>query len=154
MRLFSGCSERWLFSGCSVLAPHYSDFSCCGAGALGRVGFCGCGSWALEHRLNSCGAQAQACGVFPYQGSNLCLLPWEVGSLPLNHRGSPEAHVLHSKTMQLEQGTPPGIHLVIGKVFSFTSWIVHLSPCFLIKAASLITIGYKLTQSYILKDER
>ena len=66
---------------------------------------------------------SKACGVFPDQGLNPCLLPWEVGSLPLNHRGSPEAHVLyqHSKTMQLEQGTPPGIHLVIGKVFSFTS---------------------------------
>ena len=28
-------------------------------GALGHAGFSGCGSWALEHRLNSCGPQAQ-----------------------------------------------------------------------------------------------
>ena len=66
---------------------------------------------------------SEACGIFPDQGSNPCLLHWEVGSLPLNHQGSPEAHVLYqdSKTMQLEQGPPPGIHLVIGKVFSFKS---------------------------------
>ena len=32
-----------------------SGFSCCTAQALGHVGFSRCGSWALEHRLNSCG---------------------------------------------------------------------------------------------------
>ena len=28
-------------------------------------------------------------GIFPNQGSNLHLLPWQVGSLPLSHQGSP-----------------------------------------------------------------
>ena len=38
-----------------------------------------CGSQALEHRLNSCGAQASLLhGMWdlPDQGSNLCLLYW------------------------------------------------------------------------------
>ena len=30
-----------------------------------------------------------ACGIFPEQGSNLCLLDWQVDSLPLSHQGSP-----------------------------------------------------------------
>ena len=44
-------------------------------------------SWALVvvHRL-SCSA---ACGVFPDQGWNPCLLHRRVGSLPLSHQGNP-----------------------------------------------------------------
>ena len=30
-----------------------------------------------------------ACGIFPDQGWNLCLLNWQVDSLPLSHQGSP-----------------------------------------------------------------
>ena len=32
----------------------------------------------------SCSA---ACGIFPDQGSNLCLLHWQADSLPLGHQG-------------------------------------------------------------------
>ena len=31
---------------------------------------------------------SMARGIFPDQGSNLCLLPWQVDSLPLSHQGS------------------------------------------------------------------
>ena len=31
-------------------------------------------------------------GIFLTQGSNLCLLPWQVDSLPLSHQGSPNEH--------------------------------------------------------------
>ena len=55
----------WAFSSCGVLASHCGGFSCCGARALGRWtsvgvvrGLSSCGSWALEHRLSSCGARA------------------------------------------------------------------------------------------------
>ena len=34
----------------------------------------------------SCSA---ACGIFPDQGSNLCLLHWQADSQPLRHQGSP-----------------------------------------------------------------
>ena len=30
-----------------------------------------------------------ACGIFPNQASNLCLLHWQMDSLPLRHQGSP-----------------------------------------------------------------
>ena len=47
-------------------------------------GLSNCSSLALEHRL-SCSA---ACGIFPDQGSNRCLLNWQTSSLPLSHQGS------------------------------------------------------------------
>ena len=31
---------------------------------------------------------SMACGIFPYQGSNPCLLYWQVDSLPPSHQGS------------------------------------------------------------------
>ena len=43
------------------------------------------GSIAVAHGL-SC---SLACGIFLDQGLNLCLLHWQVDSLPLSHRGSP-----------------------------------------------------------------
>ena len=39
----------------------------------------------VAHRL-SCFIE---CGIFPAQRSNLCLLQWQPGSLPLGHQGSP-----------------------------------------------------------------
>ena len=42
-------------------------------------------SVVVVHRL-SCPA---ACGIFPDQGSNMCLLHWKMDSLPLSHQGSP-----------------------------------------------------------------
>ena len=43
------------------------------------------GSIVAAHRL-SCPA---ACGIFPDQGWNPCLLHWQADFLPLNHQGSP-----------------------------------------------------------------
>ena len=50
---------------CGARASHCGGFSCCGAWALGMwasgvvaLGLSSCGSWALEHRLGSCGARA------------------------------------------------------------------------------------------------
>ena len=42
-------------------------------------------SVAVVHGL-SCSA---ACGSFLDQGSNSCLLDWQMDSLPLSHQGSP-----------------------------------------------------------------
>ena len=66
-----------LLSGCGAWASHCGDFSCCRARALGCVGFSNCSSQDLEHKL-SC---SMACGIFPDQGSNTCLLCWQVDSL-------------------------------------------------------------------------
>ena len=48
------------------------------------------------HRLNSCGAWlccSAACGILLDQGSNLCLLHWQVESLPPSLQGSPYLHL-------------------------------------------------------------
>ena len=57
--LYSSFGEQGLLSSCSVQASHCGGFSCCRAQALGHSGFCSCGTWAIECRLNSCGAWAQ-----------------------------------------------------------------------------------------------
>ena len=46
------------------------------------------GSVVMARRL-SCSA---TCGIFPDQGSYLCLLHWQADSLPLSHQGSPTTH--------------------------------------------------------------
>ena len=55
-------------------------------------GLSSCGSWALEHGLtvvaDGLGCSV-ACGIFPDQGSNLCLLHKQAASLPLSHQESP-----------------------------------------------------------------
>ena len=56
--LFSSCRERDLLSSCGAQTSHCGGWSCCGARALGPPGSSSCGSWALAHRLNSCGAWA------------------------------------------------------------------------------------------------
>ena len=81
-------------SSCSTRASPCSGFSCCKAWALGRWGFSSFGM-----RLPGSGAQTQslwcmglscsvACGIFPDQGWNPCLLHWQVDYLPLSHQGS------------------------------------------------------------------
>ena len=54
--LFSNCGEWGLLSSCGAEASYCDGFSCWGAQALGHTGFSSCGLWALEHRLNNCGA--------------------------------------------------------------------------------------------------
>ena len=55
---FSLAAESGGYSLVSVWASHCNGVSCCGAQALGYSGFSTCGSWALEHRLSSCGTGA------------------------------------------------------------------------------------------------
>ena len=61
---FSGCGEQGLLC-CGARASHCGGFSCCREQALGAqasvvvaCGLSSCGSWALQHRLSSCGARA------------------------------------------------------------------------------------------------
>ena len=69
-------SKQGLLSRCGVRAARGSGFAlehglrAAWASVIVARGFSS--SWALEHRL-SCSA---ACGTFPDQGSNLCLLRW------------------------------------------------------------------------------
>ena len=78
----------WVFA--AVGASHCGGFFWCRAWALGPTGFSSCSSWALEHRLSSCGSLAELpCGIFLDYGLNLYLPHWQVVSLPLSHQGSP-----------------------------------------------------------------
>ena len=100
--LFSSCSKQVRLFSCVAWTPHCGGFSCCRAQALVIVAYrlSSCGSWALERGLNSCGTQVScsaARGIFPDQGSNPCLLHWQVNSLPLSHQGNLE-HPVCNKT--------------------------------------------------------
>ena len=49
------CCFPWTCSNCSVRVSHCGIVSCCWEQTLGHAGISSCGSWALEHRLNSDG---------------------------------------------------------------------------------------------------
>ena len=71
-RLFSSCGKQGLLSSCGVQASHCSGFSCCGARAPGHLGFISFSTWALDHRLSSCGTQAQLfCCMWDLPGSGI-----------------------------------------------------------------------------------
>ena len=61
----------------------YSSLLCMGSTVCGLNS---CGSQAIGHRLNGCGAHRLSCslayGIFPDQGLNPCLLHWGVDSKP------------------------------------------------------------------------
>ena len=97
--LFSSCAKQGLLSSCREQASDRGGFFCCGR-ALGLKGFSSCSTWhsiVVAPRLQSTGSIAvarglscsAACGIFPDQGLNLCLLLCQVDSLPLSHQGSP-----------------------------------------------------------------
>ena len=77
-RFFSSCSKNGRLSSCSMQASHCSGFSYCQVRALGPVGFVVAapglwGSVVVVHELPC----SVACGSFPDQGLNLCLLLWQ-----------------------------------------------------------------------------
>ena len=67
----------------SLLAEHWLQDIW--ASAVAGPGLSSTGSIVVAHGL-SC---STACGVFPDQGSNLCLLHWQADSYPVYHQGSP-----------------------------------------------------------------
>ena len=92
----------WFFSSCG----EQGLLSCCWAQALGHTGFSSWNTWAQYLQLPGPRAQAQelwymalsclvACGIFPDQGSNPCLLHWQADSLPLSRQGSPLRVILN-----------------------------------------------------------
>ena len=72
--------------------------------------FSTCSSQALEHRINSCGAQVFSCsaarGIFLDQGLNLCLLYWQADSSPLSHQRGPEIVLKHYLLYALYEKQP------------------------------------------------
>ena len=90
---YCSCREQGLLSSCNAPASQCSSFSCLRAWTPGCKGFSSFGSWVVQstcsvvvvHRL-SC---STACGIFPGQKSNPCLLHWQADSSPPSHHGSP-----------------------------------------------------------------
>ena len=89
-----------LLSSCGVWASHCGDFHCCGARALGTrkstvtaPGLQSTSSVVVAHGP-SC---STACGIYPNQGLNPCLLHWHVDSLPQSHQRSPIFHIFISQ---------------------------------------------------------
>ena len=66
-----------------VVASHRLEGA--GASVVVAHGLHSTGSIVVVHGLSCSGTY----GIFPYQGSNLGLLRWQVDSLPLGHQGSP-----------------------------------------------------------------
>ena len=74
------CSKQGLLSGCSTQASHCSGFSCYGTWAVECEG-----SVVVVDGFSELASHE----IFLNQGSNWCLLHWQVDSLPLDHQGSP-----------------------------------------------------------------
>ena len=85
------CCARLSLGG--VLGPLTAAASLVWSTGSRCLGFSSCGWRAPERRL-SC---PSACGIFLDQGWNLCLLNWQVDSLPLSHQGSPRCVSFYSK---------------------------------------------------------
>ena len=75
--LFSSCGEWGPPSDYGEWASRYSEV------------YCGVRASVIVTRGLSC---SEACGIFPDQGSNPCLLHWQMDSLPLSSQGSPVLH--------------------------------------------------------------
>ena len=87
--LFSSCGEQGLFfvavHKSLIMVASLGEHGLCGDRALATVapGLQGTGPIVVAHGL-SCSV---ACGILQDQGSNPCLLHWQVDSLPLEPPG-------------------------------------------------------------------
>ena len=51
----------------------------------------------------------KAYGIFPDQRLNLCLLHWQVGSLPLSQQGSPQDNKVMTQTFSFSRSLTPSL---------------------------------------------
>ena len=89
--LLSGCGEQRLLCSCGVTASH--------CGGCRAWGLCSWGSWALEHRLSSCGTRAQLlCDIWDLPRSGIKpVSPALAGRfLPQSYQGNPKDAVWKS----------------------------------------------------------
>ena len=99
---FFGCVGSSLWRARATLYLGYSGFSLWWLPFLRSTGSRSRGfqlSWLLGTRAVSVVVAhglscSKACGIFPDQGLNPCLLHWQVDSLPLGHQGSPKCQFL------------------------------------------------------------
>ena len=69
MTVLSLCCCTWNFSSCGTRSSHDDGFSRCGAQTREHADFSSCNWWAPQHRLSSCGTQAELlCGMWDLPG--------------------------------------------------------------------------------------
>ena len=78
------CSSRGATLHCDARASHCGGFSCYRTCTRGHTDFSSCSTWV---QWSTCSV---ARGTLLEQGSNLCLLHWQVDSLPLDSLGKPQ----------------------------------------------------------------
>ena len=123
---------------CGARASPCRGSSCCGAQAPGHAAFSSCGTWAQQlcctgpivvaNGLNC----SVTCGIFLDQGSNMCLLHWQVDSSPLSQRGSPEHSLCHLYLLPLgrmDSGKSPLVRSPLKDVFFSKSRVMKFSVC-------------------------
>ena len=91
-RGYSPAAVRGFVVGVASLVAERGPWSA-QASAVAAGGLRSCGSQAMRHRLFIVLEHGLSCsatrGIIPDQGSNPCLLHWQVDSLPLSQQGSP-----------------------------------------------------------------
>ena len=87
--LFSSCRAQVLVASASLVAEHGLQGTQALAVAIPRLQ--STGSIVVAHGLPC----STPCGIFPDQGSNSCLLHWQVESLPLATREAPQTSLKH-----------------------------------------------------------
>ena len=99
--LFSRRGNQGLHSSCSIQASPCGSCSCCGprapgaqASVVGARGRSSCSSWAVEHRLGSCGTPTQLLlSMWGLPGPGIELISC-TGRQILYHRATREAHTI------------------------------------------------------------
>ena len=131
--LFSSCGERgYSLVLCRlpiVVASLAAEGGLWGLWAPVAVarGLCSCsslasstGSVVMALRLT----HSRACGIFPDQGLNPCLLHWQVDSFPLSHQESPSFILLRNNTVHfflMEKYNVFNIFMIIKVIHAFYS---------------------------------
>ena len=64
--------------------------------------------WDSPDKNTGVGCHFLLQGIFPTQGSNLCLLNWQADSSPLSHQGSPYIHIPPPFWVSFPFRTPDG----------------------------------------------
>ena len=94
-------------------------------------GFSRCAARASQHTVAahrlSCFV---ACGIFPYQGLNLCLLHCQADSLPLNHQESPIPFLKNHLKICIILGQVLWLFLANSSSVSFNIYLHYFSTFF------------------------
>ena len=103
--------------------------------------------WDFPGENTGVGCHSLFQGIFPGQGSNSCLLHWQVGSLPLSRQGSPCIVVCLCWSQTPNYHSLP--HLSLWQ--PFTSFLyLWVCFCFINKFTCIIFLGFTFKWYHII----